>query len=203
MNHSRTCIVVFLTLALAACATQHAVEESQVVAGHEKVESLLVVALVASTGQRAAMEDSFSTTMAQNGVPTQPTYPYLPTLDMLADDATIIAMYKDSGANMGLTIEWLQATSEKARKAEAVTFGVWLAGLVLDEPALRSAVAYSGLAAYGAAGEYKLRINLWDAADGELQWTMDTRSFTNQDIVKDAERLAEVVYDELKSKGLL
>ena len=44
---------------------------------------------------------------------------------------------------------------------------------------------------------------LWDAADGELQWTMDTQSFTNEDLRQDAQKLADLVYAELEAKGFI
>ncbi len=196
--------VAVLALAITGgCATQHEVVESRAVDGAGKLDSLVVFVVSSSAAIRSEVEDTFSLSMSADGVPTQPTYPYLPALEQLQDDDAIIAMFQKTGANMGLTVELLEAQSEGAQKAQGALFATWAAGVLLDDPVLRSAGAWGGLAAYNAAGKYKVRLNLWDAETAELQWTADTQSFTNEDVRQDAEKLAEFTRNELKAKGIL
>ena len=187
----------------AACATQHEASESKMVASTEQIESLVVFAISPEAAERSQVEDTFSLAMSGHGVPTQATYRNLPTLETLEEDDTIIAMYEQTGANMGITIEVLKAQSTRAQGAQVAFFGTWVAGLLLDSRELRSIGAWGGLAAHGQAGKYELRVSLWDAADGELQWTMDTQSFTNEDLRQDAQKLADLVYAELEAKGFI
>jgi hypothetical protein len=197
-------LVAGITLVLAAgCATQHEATQGQAMPGAGQVQSLVIFVVSDSAAVRSEVEDTFSLSMSAAGVPTKPTYPHLPSLQQLEDDDAIIAMFKETGANMGLTVELLEAQSEGAQKAQGALFATWAAGVLLDDPVLRSAGAWGGLAAYNKAGKYKVRLNLWDAETAELQWTADTQSFTNEDVRQDAEKLAEFTRDELAAQGLL
>ena len=80
---------------------------------------------------------------------------------------------------------------------------LWWASLILDEPELRSAAAWGGLAAYNAGGKYQLRLSLWDAESADLIWSMDTKSFSNNSDVKDSTALAERTIKELRAKGMV
>jgi hypothetical protein len=200
----RVLIVLFATCAfLIGCATQHESTESTVSANAGKIESLVVFSITDPQSDRVVVEDAFSEAMTAAGIPTRATYPYLAELVQLEDDAAIIGMYKKTGANMGLLIEVIEGHNEKLVISRNALFATYIAGLVLGDPTLRRVGAYGGVAVASQSGKYKLRLSLWDAETAELQWSMDTASFSNANLKKDATSLAERTRVELIKAGLI
>jgi hypothetical protein len=113
-------------------------------------------------------------------------------------------MYRQTGVESGLTVELIQAQSEKALKATKATgAGFWTA-LILEEPLIADALGVANLASYGEARQYQLRLTLWSAEDQSKIWSMDTQSFTTFGVAsKDARVMGETVSKELRAKGLV
>lgn len=201
--HVRQIFGIALVGLLFGCATSHQPTSSFVNENATKVESVAVFAITTDAGIRNDFENAFSTVFSSEGIPTVSTVNYLPDLGSLKDDQSIIDMYDLTDTNVGLTIEVTKERSAAAQTTTNAMSAVWIAGLLLDEPNLRRAGAWGGVAAYSQAGKYQLRLSLWDAKTAELQWSMDTNSFTNDNTAKDAKTLAEAVLKELRRQGLV
>jgi hypothetical protein len=185
------------------CATEHQVADSTVSKSVPEIKSMAVFFVINDVTQRTVWEDTFASVLATEGIAAATTYTHLPDIESLENDNAILEMYQRTGANSGLTIQVITQRSAAAMNTGAATSALWWAGLILDDPALRNAAAWGGLAAYNAGGKYQLRLSLWDAETADLIWSMDTKSFTNNSDVKDATTLAERAIKELRAKGLV
>ena len=185
------------------CATEHQVADSTVSKNVDKIKSIAVFFVIDDVTQRAVWEDTFASVLATEGIAAATTYTHLPDIGSLKNDNAILDMYQHTGANSGLTIEVITPRSGAAMGTQSAMGALWWASLILDEPELRSAAAWGGLAAYNAGGKYQLRLSLWDAESADLIWSMDTKSFSNNSDVKDSTALAERTIKELRAKGMV
>ena len=197
-------ILIAASLAfMVGCATKHQVADSTVSKNVDKIKSIAVFFVIEDVTQRAVWEDTFASVLATEGIAAATTYTHLPDIELLKNDNAILDMYQHTGANSGLTIEVITPRSGAAMGTESAMGALWWASLILDEPELRRAAAWGGLAAYNAGGKYQLRLSLWDAESADLIWSMDTKSFSNDSDVKDSTTLAERTIKELRAKGLV
>ena len=185
------------------CATEHQVADSTVSKNVDKIKSIAVFFVIDDVTQRAVWEDTFASVLATEGIAAATTYTHLPDIGSLKNDNAILDMYQHTGANSGLTIEVITPRSGAAMGTQSAMGALWWASLILDEPELRSAAAWGGLAAYNAGGKYQLRLSLWDAESADLIWSMDTKSFSNNSDVKDSTALAERTIKDLRAKGMV
>lgn len=199
MNILIAASIVFIV----GCATKHQVADSTVSKNVGKVKSIAVFFVIDEVPRRAVWEDTFASVLATEGIAAATTYTHLPDIESLKNDNSILDMYQSTGANSGLTIEVITPQSETAKGARSTMSALWWTALILDEPELRSAAAWGGIAAYNAGGKYQLRLSLWDAESANLIWSMDTKSFSNDSDVKDSTTLAESTIKELRAKGLI
>lgn len=193
---------------MVGCATNHQpinmeAASSEVAANGMPVKSIAVFVITEDQEGRAEFEDSFSAAMSEAGINANATYSKLPGVAGLENNEAIANMYKQTGADSGLTIEMIEEqnkTAVKATKASGVAF--WTA-LILDQPEIADIASVTNLAAYDEARRYKLRLTLWDAKDHSKIWSMETQSFTTFGVIsKDAKVLAELVSEELRKNNL-
>ena len=175
------------------CATQHSVNETVRADAEAQIESLVVFAALADDGERQLVEHRLSERLNAHGIPASVSYKDLPEIAQADDHEAVKKTYRNTGANMALTIDVAKERSLNAQKASAASNAVWIAALVLDAPEIRSAAAVSSLAAYNAGGKYELLVRLWDAETGEQLWQMKTQSFSNDDLAKDIDLLASSI----------
>lgn len=199
---------------LAGCATSHLPTSSEVAVSDfsanevgssmNPVNSIAVFLVSDNHEERTEWEDSFSASMNDLGIKTQPTYGHLPAVATLENPDEIRKMYRETGAQSGLTVELIQAQSQKALKATKATGAVFWAALLLDQPLIADGVSVANLASYNEARQYQLRLTLWNAENQSKIWSMDTQSFTTFGVAsKDASIMAETVSGELRAKGLV
>ena len=196
-------IIAVSAVSMFGCATGHQAVESESTAMAKPVQSIAVVAIGEDLEQRAEFEEVFGAALQGAGVDAVTSHEQMADLKALENPKAVEEFYKLSGADSGLTIELLEAPSESAVKARKASNAAWWAALLLDEPEIRRLAAASSLASYSRAGQYKLRLVLWDAKSGAKLWSMNTESFTNGNRKLDARRLAEMAGEELRNQGLL
>ena len=196
-------ITVASVVLLSGCATNHQAVDSEASSTAQPVSSIAIFAVTSDLEERVDYENAFTSVFASEGITAGNTYDYSPNIERLDSASAISDMYRQAGADSGLTIEVVKAQSEGAKKTGAAMNATWWAGLILDQPELLDIGTVGTIAAYSEAGKYQLRVSLWDASTGECLWTMDTESFSNGNTEKDATKLAEMVAQELRTKGLL
>ena len=196
-------ITVASVVLLAGCANHHQVVDSEASESGKAVSSIAVFAVTSDPAERSGYENAFTSVFATEGIVAATTYDDSPDMESLDNASDISDMYRRAGADSGLTIEVVKPQNETARKTGAAMNAAWWAGLILDQPELRTIGSVGTMATYGEAGKYQLRVSLWDASTGERLWTMDTDSFSHGNTDKDASKLAEMVAQQLRAKALL
>jgi len=199
------CVLVLGGGLLMGCATTHTTNNKENLAPSGYViNQLVVVAFTDDDSVRQKFEEGFSERMTELGISAGPSYSAMPELEDLSDDEKLQAAKANTSADTSVLIEVIEE-NEKARGAEYEMFGVWIAGLLSGDDNLRSAAAWGGLAASGAAGNYKMRVTLWNMEDDALLWRMDTDSYV-YDLAKtknSAAILADLIHQELKDDSLI
>ena len=194
---------------IVGCATNHTpmnseVADSEVSAGSTPISSMAVVMMTEDQEQRIEWEDSFAATMNSAGLSTKTTHQLLPELAAGKNIEDVRALYEQTGAESGLTVELIAAQSQKALKATKASGAGFWAALILDQPEIADGLAIANLASYQKARQYQMRLTLWDAESQKQLWTMDTQSFTTFGVAsKDARVMAETGNKELRAKGLV
>ena len=196
------CLALIL---LQGCATSH--EKAQVenlAPDGYLVEKLVVIGFVDDQSTRAEYENAFARRMKELGVDCETSHQAVPDLGDLDDDAKYKKAKATTTANTSVLIG-VTEVNKKAIQASNALFGVWVAGLLLDEPLIRSAGAWGGLAATNEGSKLEMEATLWSMDDDSLLWSMDTNSydFSLYNTTKSAELMADLVYRELKEDGLI
>ena len=196
------CLALIL---LQGCATSH--EKAQVenlAPDGYLVEKLVVIGFVDDQSTRAKYENAFARRMTELGVDTETSYQTVPDLGDLDDDGKYKEAKTTTTANTSVVIGVTEVNKEAIHAGNAL-FGVWVAGLLLDEPLIRSAGAWGGLAATNEGSKLEMEATLWSMDDDSLLWSMDTNSydFGLYNTTKSAELMADLVYRELKEDGLI
>jgi hypothetical protein len=192
-------------LFLSSCATTHeSTEPVNVAPAGYRIQQLVVVAFTEDKTIRKDFEGGFAEKMNNLGLPTEISYAAMPILDDLDDEAKLQRAKDQVSADTSLLIEVVES-SETAKGAQGAMFGVWIAGLLLDDRNLRSAGAWGGLAAADAAANYRLRVTLWNMTDNSLLWSNIYKSYLHDlSSTKDSgASLAAVIKDELAASGLI
>lgn len=192
-------------LFLSSCTTTHeSTEPVNVAPAGYRIQQLVVVAFTEDKTIRQDFEGGFAEEMNNLGLPTEISYGAIPDLEDLGDEAKLQRAKDRVSADTSLLIEVVEA-NEEAKGAQGALFGVWVAGLLLDDRNLRSAGAWGGLAAADAAANYKLRATLWNMADNSLLWSNVYKSYIHDlSSTKDSgAKLAAVIKAELVASGLI
>lgn len=196
------CIVLML---LQGCATSHEKASIQNLAPDDfSINRLVVVGIINQDASRAKFENGFADKMEELGVACDTSHEAIPNIDDLDDEAKYNKAKSTTTANASVVLEIIDV-NEGAIDAKNALFGVWIAGVLLGDDTLRSAGAWGGLAAGGAAGNLKMRVTLWDMEDDSLLWSMDTDSYNYAlaNTNKSGAIMADLVYRELKEDGLI
>jgi len=199
------CSACAALMLLQGCATTH--EKAQVenlAPDGYVVEKLVVIGFVDDQSTRAKYEDAFASRMKELGVDTDTSYQAVPDLADLDDDAKYMKAKATTTANTSVVIGITEVNKEAVQASNAL-FGVWIAGLLLDEPLMRSAGAWGGLAATNEGSKLEMQATLWSMDDDSQLWSMDTNSydFALSNTTKSGELMADLVYRELKEDGLI
>lgn len=198
-------VLVMVTWLLAGCTTTHTTDSKENLAPSGYViNQLVVVSFTGDDSVRQKFEEGYSERMTELGVSTAPSYLAMPQIESLSDNDQLQAAKAKTSADTSVLVEVIEE-SEKARATSNVMWGVWIAGLLSGDDTLRSAGAWGGLAATGAAGNYKMRVTLWNMDDDSLLWRIDTDSyvFDLASTKKSAAKLADLIHRELKNDGLI
>ena len=192
-------------LFLSSCTTTHeSTEPVNVAPAGYRIQQLVIVAFTEDKTIRNHFEDGFAKEMNNLGLPTETSYAAMPILEDLDDEHKLQRAKDQVSADTSLLVEVVEA-NDTAKEAQGVMFGVWVAGLLLDDRNLRSAGAWGGLAAADAAANYKLRVTLWNMADNSLLWSNVYKSYIHDlSNTKDSgAKLAAVIKAELAASGLI
>ena len=197
-------MTIFIMLS-ACAATSHEITESvnHAPAGYQ-IQKLVVVAITEDGPTRSKFEDGFASAMSNHGLSTNASYKAMPDLDDLADDQKLEKAKSETSADTSLMVEVVEVNAP-AKATKNAMFGVWIAGVLLDDDDVRRVGAWGGLAASDAGSNYKLRVTVWNMDDNSLLWTGDTISYV-YDLASDEKSgaiLADTIHEELLKSGLI
>lgn len=198
-------LLIINLLFLSSCTTTHeSTEPVNVAPAGYRIQQLVVVAFTDDKAIREDFENGFAQEMSNLGLPTKPSFGVMPILEDLAEEAKLQRAKDQVSADTSLLVEVVEA-NEAAKDAQGAMFGVWVAGLLLDDRNLRSAGAWGGMAAADAAANYKLRATLWNMANNSLLWSNVYKSYIHDlSSTKDSgAKLAAVIKAELVASGLI
>jgi hypothetical protein len=199
-----TFLLIGLWVLLASCASTQLVNEWQAPeyqgVGFHKI---LVIGISEEEGNRRTFEDVLARKLIEHGVEAMPGYRFLPKTDQAADEQTLLAAVRDSGADAVLMTRLVRVKDE-IRYTPGYSSGyVDSFGRPGYYGYYRSAWSYYQPPRVDRYQVAVLETNLWDAKSQSLAWSGTTETFDPMDVGREVVEFSNLIVEALAEKGIV
>ena len=193
---------VLPSFALAACATApHRVDQEELSPDYSgrTYSDLLILGAYEDRSFRVSSETAFAEELKAKGVTATPSYPSIPDLKSLENEAMIKEALASMSHDALLTVSTIDEGYDYEYDDYLETRGlVYLLG---GEPG--AGTDMGSFISWAGSGSYSLLIALWDTGTLEPVWQVTTNSQSTGSESGDLKALSEFVVETMRAKGLV